>query len=160
MYKLLTDTRMWKLGLRLRNSFLGIFFVANFQYCVFAVWITIPVPLTLPLNVGLTTAWAQLPRNFVLTVMSFCTTVISWQFIFVGKTGHLLENSPYAAQWTYSEVPFVLDPTFSRSDRALIIAVCKLVSCPTCSCPIHCIEHRVKEEIKYFVKTVTSKWIN
>ncbi len=33
----LTDTRMWKLGLRPSNSFSGSIFVSNFRYCVFAV---------------------------------------------------------------------------------------------------------------------------
>ncbi len=36
IYKSLTDTYIWKLGLRPRNSFLGIF-VSNFRYCFFAV---------------------------------------------------------------------------------------------------------------------------
>jgi hypothetical protein len=38
IHKSLTDTWMWKSGLKPRNTFLGIF-VSNFRYCVFAVYI-------------------------------------------------------------------------------------------------------------------------
>jgi len=41
----------------------------------------------------------------------------------LGKTGRLFENSPSAAQWPSNEVPYMLDPTFSRSARAVIAAV-------------------------------------
>jgi hypothetical protein len=41
----------------------------------------------------------------------------------LGKTGRLFENSPSAAQWPSNEVPYMLDPTFSLANRAVIAAV-------------------------------------
>jgi hypothetical protein len=49
-------------------------------------------------------------------------------YLHLEKRGRLFENSPSAAQWPYNEVPYILDPTFSRSDRAVIASVSTVIT--------------------------------